>query len=154
MQVSSSENGESILTFSVPRVEDLQEKRVKVTFTLPEGKGLLGPSSDSASQKGFSNKKGTVFAVNHQPVSKSSYVYLFLKQNGGIQMIGDVNERIAQLLPATRQEPVENFLQVEKIEDRILTVRVVDFFDGGQAHTYQIKIGEQGTLSRPSGSAP
>jgi hypothetical protein len=69
-----------LVTLGVPLSDEGGELLATVDFS--NTKGFLGSSADP-SQGGFANADKTLIAVNHQPVTKSSYVHLFLRSSDG-----------------------------------------------------------------------
>jgi hypothetical protein len=128
MSVRQVNGGETVLSFVVPANQQGEGSSVMVDFTLPAGKGLLGPSSDSGAQSGFQNEEKTIFAVSHQPETKSSHVYLILKRpHGELLFVSNVNETVAKLVAQKLALHVHSFLRIEEIVGRKIHFQTVDF---------------------------
>ncbi len=92
------------------------------------GKGILGPSHDPNDQSGFQNAQGTLFGFNLRPATKTSYPYLFYRdQNGQIHLIANLPVRAAKVLPNSASIwkgwiDSGRFLQIEKIAQNVVTL--------------------------------
>jgi hypothetical protein len=128
MSIRQLDGGETVLSFTVSATQEGEDRSVIAGFTLPAGKGLLGPSSDPGAQSGFQNEEKTVFGVNHQPETKSSYVYLVLKRpHGELLFVSNVNETVAKLVAQKLALHVHSFLRIEEIVGRKIHFQTVDF---------------------------
>ena len=68
---------------------------LSAVFDFGGTKGFLGPSENPSDQGGFTNTDKTLIAVNHQPVTKSSYAHLFLRSPAGdLTLLNNVNGRV------------------------------------------------------------
>jgi hypothetical protein len=135
----SEDDGSTTLTFSNGQ-----------TFHLPPGKGLLGPSSDPTSQVPLSNEDGSLVAVNEQPMTKTSFVHLYIKGQGGrFTEIKDVNKKIRAALPASSHDISTEFIRVERVIGRTLDVETASDSASGSKGRRRFKIGvaANGTLS-------
>ena len=96
------------------------------TFRLPAGKGLLGPSSNPTSQTPFANADGSLIAVNEQPMTKTSFVHLYLKgANGRFTEIKNANQKIGQAAHAQKTDT--DFIRVDRLSGNTLDLETVDF---------------------------
>ena len=132
-----SQPGHPVASFKVPLSGD--EGDLRIIFDFGATRGFLGPSTRPSSQNGFSNADRTLFAVNNAPLTKSSYVHLFLRSpQGDFLFLNDVNGRIASLLKGRFSNSAKYFLRVESVEGRKLRLQTVDFaadyvgLNGGQ----------------------
>ena len=119
------------------------------TFSLPAGKGLLGPSSNPTSQTPFANADGSLIAVNEQPMTKTSFVHLYLKRaNGRFTEIKDANQKIGQAAPASAGKMDTDFIRVERLSGKTLDLEALDF---GSKPTkrllFKVTISGDGTIS-------
>jgi hypothetical protein len=89
--------------------------------------GLSAPVPTPARQQALSNSDATLIAVNHQPATKSSYVYLFLRSFNGDLMMSPINTRVAQLLKGHWGEAAKSFLRVESISGCHIQLQILDF---------------------------
>jgi hypothetical protein len=76
-RIERTDDGRAVARFTLSLSED--EGSLNAVFDFGATKGFLGPSENPTDQTGFSNADKTLVAVNHQPVTKSSYVHLFLR---------------------------------------------------------------------------
>ena len=134
--VSRTDDGRAIVSITVPLSED--EGSLDATFDFGLTKGFLGPSANPAAQTGFSNADKSIVAVNHQPVTKCSYVHLFLRSStsGDVTFINNVNGRVARLLTGKWAETAKHFLRIESLFDRTITFQTVDF-SGANREEYE-----------------
>lgn len=124
-EIAWRKDGRSVVEFTIPLSEG---GNLEAMFDFGDTKGFLGPSSDPGSQNGFSNADQTIIGVNHQPATKCSYVHLFLRSPGGdMNFLNNVNARVAQLLEGRWAEDAKNFLRIERISGRTITLQVIDF---------------------------
>jgi hypothetical protein len=115
--VSHGDDGSTTLTF--PNGQ---------TFSLPAGKGLLGPSSDPTSQTPFANADGSLIAVNEQPMTKTSFVHIYLKgPDGRFTEVKNANQKIGKAAPANAQKVDPDFIRVERVSGKTLDLETVDF---------------------------
>ncbi len=143
---SVREDGHALVRFTGPLTEGGE---LRVTFDFGPGKGFLGPSDNPTTQAGFANSDRTLFAVNHQPVTKSSYVHLLLRsEQGDLTFLNQVNLRAARLLPGRWADAAKNFLRVESVSGRQLTLRTTDFMGGERSeHEFWVAVSPEGELS-------
>jgi hypothetical protein len=90
---------------------------------------------------------GTIIAINHRPVTKSSYVHMWLRlSDGDLLFLNNVNERVARLLRGRFAESATGFLRVEAITGRKISLQTVDFSDfrGTQFKEYNFAITVKG----------
>lgn len=147
MRVTTGPNRETLLHFTLPASEEGRTIAITTQFALPPDKGLLGSSANSGSQAGFMNAEMTIFAVNHQPYTKTSYVYLFLRSPNGLQMLQDVNGRIAAIIPPEWRASASGFLRVEHIIGRELFLQAVEFTPPGRrALQFSVTVDTNGGL--------
>jgi hypothetical protein len=126
MLVTQDSERRSVVSFKTTYSDEQGEIVAAFVFSSP--KGFLGPSNNPADQNGFRNTDKTLFGINYQPVTKSSFVYLFSKTKAGdLLYMKDINPRIARLLPKRWSETVQSFLRLEKILGRRLILQTVDF---------------------------
>jgi hypothetical protein len=139
VKVSRTEDGHAIVAISVPLSQD-EGSSLDATFDFGITKGFLGPSSNPSDQTGFSNADKSIIGVNHQPVTKSSFVHLFLRSSssGDITFINNVNARIARLLKGKWAETAKYFLRIESISGRDITFQTVDF-SGATSEKYEFR---------------
>jgi len=98
------------------------------TFSLPAGKGLLGPSSNPTSQTPFANADGSLIAVNEQPMTKTSFVHLYIRgADGRFTEIKNANQKIGQAAPASAQKIDTDFIRVERLSGKTLDLETEDF---------------------------
>jgi len=115
--VRRGDDGSTVLTF--PNGQ---------TFSLPAGKGLLGPSSNPTSQTPFANADGSLIAVNEQPMTKTSFVHLYMKgADGRFIEIKNVNQKIGKAAPASAQKIDTDFIRVERLSGKTLDIETEDF---------------------------
>ena len=125
---SNSQEGISIsgtvVSFKVP-LSGEEGGEVQGSFEFGPTKGFLGPSVDSSSQAGFSNTDHTLFALNNQPATKSSFVHFFLRSSNGDFIF--LNNTVARLLHGNFSDFARYFLRVESIDGRKVHLETVDF---------------------------
>jgi len=95
----------------------------------------------------FVNADGTIIAVSHIPVTKSSYVHLWLRlSDGDLLFLNNVNERVARLLRGRFAESAKGFLRVEAIDGRKIFLQTIDYrnFKGGKFDDYKFAITVKG----------
>ena len=131
-----------------------EEGELRVAFDFNAVRGFLGPSTNPSSQVGFSNEDRTLFAVNNQPVTKSSLVHIFVyASNGDLIFLNNVNARVASLLKDNFANAVKNFLRVEGINGRAVRIQAVDFSAPqsdpihAPQYNFSIFVDERGTIS-------
>ena len=113
------------------------------TFDFGKTKGFLG-SSKNPDQDSFVSADGTIIAINHQPATKSSFVHMWLRlSDGDLLFLNNVNERVARLLRGRFAESAEDFLRVEAIAGRKISLQTVDF-RGTQRKEYNFGITVKG----------
>jgi hypothetical protein len=142
-----------VASFEIPLSDD--EGDLRAIFDFGATRGFLGPSTNPSSQSGFSNTDLTLFAVNNAPMTKTSYVHLFLRSRVGVFLfLNDVNNRVASLLMGRFANSAKYFLRVESINGRIIHLQTVDFsahYIGGpdQAPRYDFAVSVEmdGSLS-------
>ena len=120
----STQDDNVVATFQLPG------SSVEATFTLATGsrKGILGPSSDPSYGSGFQNAQGTLLGVTSQPATKTGFTYLFFRdRRGQINLIHDVNEKVAAKLPLAWREFALGFLRIEGMLRRTIEFETVDF---------------------------
>lgn len=147
VRLGQTQDARGLVGFTVPLSKD--EGNLEATFDFGHTKGFLGPSSNPSDQSGFSNADKTIVAVNHQPVTKSSYVHLFLRSpSGDITFINDVNGRVAGLMKDRWAETAKHFLRVESISGRELTLQTVDSSRASQEkYEFTITVSRDGSIS-------
>ena len=145
--VSRSAEGHAVVSIRLPISEE--ERRMQATFDFGGTKGFLGPSSNPTDQSPITNADKTVIAVSHLPATKSSYVHLFLRSgNGDLTVVNSVNARVARLLKPRWAETAKNFLRVESISGRLITMQTVDFATGAREQfTFVVSVGASGALT-------
>jgi hypothetical protein len=119
-------------------------------FTLPPGKGLLGPSSNPSSQVPFTNADGTLIAVNEQPMTKTSFIHVYVKgSDGRFTEVKSVNQKIRKAIPASVRTINTEFIRVERIEGKVLDVETVyDFISNPRKRlAFRIQVSPDGTIS-------
>ena len=127
ISISGMPGDPRVVSFKMP-LSDEEGGEVQATFEFGTTKGFLGPSTDPSSQDGFSNTDHTLFAVNNQPMTKSSFVHFFLRSsNGDFIFLNNVNETVAQLLQGKFSDSAAGFLRVESIDGRKVHLQTVDF---------------------------
>ncbi len=154
VSIGTTNDGRSTVTITVPLSED--EDDMSAMFDFGQTKGFLGPSSNPSDQSGFSNADKTIIAVNHQPVTKSSYVHLFLRlNNGNIVFLNNVNTQVARLLTGKWAETAKTFLRVESISDRNIAFETVDFdVPNREEHRFTLTFSRDGTFLAAQNSQP
>jgi hypothetical protein len=147
VKVSRTEDGRAIVVFTILLSED--EGSLDATFDFGATKGFLGPSSNPSDETGFSNADKSIVAVNHQPVTKSSYVHLFVRSSSGdITFINNVNGRVARLLKGKWAETAKYFLRIESISGRNITFQTVDFRGANrEEYTFTTTFSRDGAFS-------
>ena len=115
--VRRGDDGSTVLTF--PNGQ---------TFSLPAGKGLLGPSSNPTSQTPFANADGSLIAVNEQPMTKTSFVHLYMRgANGRFAEIKNANQKIGKAAPASAPKIDTDFIRVERLSGKTLDLETEEF---------------------------
>jgi hypothetical protein len=149
IRVGRTDEGRAVAAFSVPLSED--EGSLSAVFDFGATKGFLGPSENPSDQGGFTNADKTLIAVNHQPVTKSSYVHLFLRSPAGdLTFLNNVNGRVARLLKEPWSETAKYFLRVERISGRDVALQTVDFTRASrEKYEFTITVSPSGTISFP-----
>ena len=147
IRVGRTDDGRAVAAFTVPLSED--EGSLSAVFDFGATKGFLGPSENPSDQGGFTNADKTLIAVNHQPVTKSSYVHLFLRSPAGdLTFLNNVNGRAARLLKEPWSETAKHFLRVERISGRNVTLQTVDFTRASrEKYEFTITVSPSGTIS-------
>ena len=132
VKISRTEDGRAIVAITIPLSAD--EGSLNATFDFGATKGFLGPSTNPEDQSGFSNADKTIIGVNHQPVTKSSFVHLFLRSptSGDVTFINNVNRRISRLLKGKWAETAQYFLRIESISGRNITFQTIDVSSGSR----------------------
>ena len=157
--IGGNSSGQSLASFRIPLSKD--EGNLQVTFDFGANRGFLGPSTDPASQSGFSNADRTLFAVNNAPMTKLSYVHLFLRsQQGDFLFLNDVNSRVASLLSGRFAKSAKYFLRVESVKGRQVHLQTIDFStryiggpDRAPRHNFVISVDSNGFISLTKGAA-
>lgn len=139
--------GRGWVKFVVPLTDD--EHQLSVSFDFGVTKGFLGPSSNPSDQSGFSNADQSIVGVNHQPVTKSSYVHLFLTNpDGDLTYLKGVNGRISRLLDGKWAENAKYFLRIESIIGRVISLQTVDFSTSEREYlNLSVTVSPEGTFS-------
>jgi hypothetical protein len=145
--VGRSDDGHAVATFTLPLSED--EGSLKASFDFGLTKGFLGPSANPSDQTGFSNADKTLVALNHQPVTKSSYVHLFLRSaSGDLTFLNNVNDRVSRLLKERWAGTAKYFLRVERVSGRAITLQTVDFTQASrERYEFTITVSSSGSIS-------
>jgi len=143
-------NSEVFLTTRLSK----EEGDLKASFNLNAVRGFLGPSNDPNSSSGIMNAEHTIFAVNNQPVTKSSYVHFFIRTaDGDLIFSNNVNDRIAKLLDGRFSNSAKYFLRAEAINGRTVHMQTVDFSAPNAdpmhaaAYDFDINIDDKGAFS-------
>ena len=125
------------------------EGALQTSFDFGNSKGFLGPTSNTTAGDGIFNADQTIFAVNHQPVTKSSYVHFILRSDeGDVLFVNNVNDRVAKLLPPRWSKPAEFFLRVESISERIIKFSTTDFRGKErESYSFSATISDVGAIS-------
>ena len=145
MHVAKDSEGRNVVSF-------YEQGNVVATFVFNSPKGFLGPTSNPSDQSGFTNTENNLFGVNYQPVTKSSFVYLFSKTKvGDLVYMRNINSRVARFLPVRWSENAQEFLRIERISGRKLNLQTVDF-SGASRQTFEFSLNVSGdgsiTLSK------
>ena len=126
MLVTQDSEHRSVVSFRTTYSDEQGEIIASFFFNSP--KGFLGPSKDPSDQNGFSNTAKTLFGVNYQPATKSSFVYLFSKTKAGdLLYLRNINPRVALQLPKPWSDTASSFLRIESIVGRSVNLETVDF---------------------------
>lgn len=121
-------------------------------FTLPFGKGLLGPSDRPTEAKPFQLEDGWLVALNEQPVTKTSIVHLYLKgQNGKWAELPNIQQRILKIASAGQWRMNTEFVRVENLQTdspgRALMHVETFKSGGGEPITIPIAVSKTGNLT-------
>jgi hypothetical protein len=147
VRIERTNDGHSVVTLGVPLSEE--GGGLVATFDFSETKGFLG-SSANPSQSGFASADKTLIAVNHQPMTKSSYVHLFLRAlDVDLTFLNNVNGRVARLLGGRWAESAKYFLRVESISGRKVTLQTVDLGRDGEKYQFTVTVNPNGSISLP-----
>jgi hypothetical protein len=131
-----TKDNQSVVSLTVPLSHDEGDLQAKVDFG--ETKVFLG-SSSNPNKDGFLNADNSILAVNHQPMTKSSYVYIWPRvTDGDLIFPNNVNRRVARLLKGHFSESANYVLRVEAIVGRKLSVQTVDFGGKGEHPTLRL----------------
>lgn len=119
-------------------------------FILPPGKGLLGPSSNPSSQIPFANDDGSMVALNEQPMTKTSFVRLYLKgENGQFIELTHANQKIREATASVANINIE-FIRIESIKRRTLELETVyDFISNPRKRlSFKVAVAPDGRITR------
>lgn len=146
MLVTQDSERRSVVSFKTTYSDEQGEIVAAFVFSSP--KGFLGPSINPSDQNGFNNAEKTLFGVNYQPATKSSFVYLFSKTDAGdLLYMQDINPRVARLLPKRWSETVQSFLRIEKIVGRRLILEAVDFSENSRKNLeFSVNVSNEGLI--------
>jgi hypothetical protein len=146
MQVTRDSEQRSVVSFKTTD-PDAQGATV-ATFVFSSPKGFLGPSNNPSDQSGFSNTEKTLFGVNYQPATKSSFVYLFLKTRAGdLLYMKGINPRVARLLRKPWSECARSFLRIESISGRRLSLQTADFSGSSRKSLrFSVDVSSEGSI--------
>jgi hypothetical protein len=126
MQVTLDSEHRSVVTFRTTYSDEQGDLLASFFFNSP--KGFLGPSKSPSDQNGFNNTEKTLFGVNYQPATKSSFVYLFSKTKAAdLLYLRNINPRVALLLSKPWSDTASSFLRIESIVGRRVNLQTVDF---------------------------
>ena len=126
MLVTQDSEHRSVVSFRTTYSDEQGEILASFFFNSP--KGFLGPSKNPSDQTGFSNTEKTLFGVNYQPATKSSFVYLFSKTKAAdLLYLRNINPRVTLLLPKPWSDMASSFLRIESIVGRSVNLQTVDF---------------------------
>ena len=147
-QTGRNADGKPIVTIRLQASGDSEDELTN-EYVFASEKGFLGPSSNPTDQSGFANKENTVFGVSYQPVTKASFVKLFLlNASGTLVFVNNVNTRAAKLLPAPWSEHAREFLRIESIVGRHVYLQTVDFSNSGRpTHNFSVQVAADGRLT-------
>lgn len=147
MLVTQDSEHRTVVSFKTTSSDE--QVNVVAAFIFGSPKGLLGPSTNPSDQNGFSNTEKSLFGVNYQPATKSSFVYLFSKTKAGdLLYIRNINSRIARLLPKPWSETAQWFLRIESISDRRLNLQTVDFSGSSrQSSEFSVDVSSEGLIT-------
>jgi hypothetical protein len=147
MHVAQDSEGRNVVTFSILGFDGQDD--VLAAFTFSSAKGFLGSSSNPSDQSGFANADKTLFGVNYQPVTKSSFVHLFfVTKTGDLLYMNNINSRVARLLPEQWSESAREFLRIERISGRKLNLQTVDFSGASrQMFEFSVNVSGDGSIT-------
>ena len=146
MLVTRDSEQRSVVSFKTTN-PDAQGATV-AAFVFSSPKGFLGPSNNPSDQSGFSNMEKTLFGVNYQPATKSSFVYLFLKTKAGdLLYMKSINPRVAQLLRKPWSESARSFLRIESISGRRVSLQTADFSGSSRMSLkFSVDVSSEGSI--------
>jgi hypothetical protein len=121
-------------------------------FTLPAGKGLLGPSDRPTDAKPFELEEGWLVALNEQPVTKTSIVHLYLKgQNGKWTELPNIQQRLLKIAAFGKSRMNTEFVRVESLDADApgRALMQVETFKAGSSEpiTIPVAVSKTGNLS-------
>jgi hypothetical protein len=146
MLVTQDSEHRSVVSFRTTYSDEQGEILAAFYFNSP--KGFLGPSKDPSDQNGFSNVEKTLFGVNYQPATKSSFVYLFSKTKAAdLLYLRDINPRVTRLLPKPWSDTASSFLRIESIVGRSVNLQTVDFSkDSRPSFEFSLEVSSEGWI--------
>jgi hypothetical protein len=147
VKIGRTPDGRSVVSFTVPLSRE--EGSLAALFDFGLTKGFLGPSTNPSDQSGICNADRSLVAVNHQPVTKCSHVHVFLRSpDGDLTFLNNVNGRVARLLERRWAQAAGNFLRVESISGRVMTLETVDFSGTvRERHRFNVSVLAGGSLA-------
>jgi hypothetical protein len=147
MLVTQDPERRTVVSFKTTNSDEQGDVVASFVFNSP--KGLLGSSNNPSAQDGFRNTEKTLFAVNYQPATKSSFVYLFSKTKAGdLLYIRDINPRVARLLPKPWSDTAQFFLRIESISGRRLNLQTVGFSGSSrQSSEFSVDVSSEGLIT-------
>jgi len=111
MLVTQDSEHRRVVSFTTTYSDEQGEVLAAFFFNSP--KGFLGPSKNPSDQSGFSSTEKTLFGVNYQPATKSSFVYLFSKTKAAdLLYLRNINSRVTLLLPKPWSDTASSFLRI------------------------------------------
>ncbi|MDF1753322.1 MAG: caspase family protein [Verrucomicrobiales bacterium] len=159
------DNEKVIVKFVTPLAADLsgiageKEGRNLVSdtvITIPSitAKGILGPSSNPNDDTGFQNQSGRLFGFNLQPATKSSYPYVFYRdQNGQIHLIDNLPQRVVKVLPGNLADwrgyfEGGGFLRIESIKEDVIVLHSFAWRNSNRVDIrFSISVDSRGNIS-------
>lgn len=121
-------------------------------FTLPFGKGLLGPSDRPTEGNPFELEDGWLVALNEQPATKTSIVHLYLKgQSGKWTELPNIQQRILKIAGSGQKRLNTGFVRVEDLQADSpgRALMHVQIFKGGNTEpmTLPVAVSKTGNLT-------
>ncbi len=144
-QIQQTTDRRSLLSFPVtpPAANDFSD--YVATFDFGQTKGL---GSDN---KPLTNEDRSLIAVTNFPVTKTSYVHLFVRQpNGDLTVINSFNAQVAKMLKGRWAEAAAYRVAANAISGRIVQLSVFDYVGPGnnsEELKLKVSIAKNGTLT-------